>query len=82
METSQPRNGLIRRLFHLYLRVFVYPVSTLISGNKPAYHYLVVSASRFYPAGELRELLLQAGFSRVVYKRLFFGATALHTAVK
>ncbi|NLL89932.1 MAG: class I SAM-dependent methyltransferase, partial [Dehalococcoidales bacterium] len=35
-----------------------------------------------YGAEQLRDLLLKSGFSRVTFKRLFFGAAAIHMAVK
>ncbi len=82
VETSQPRARLIRELYHLYMRWFVYPLGARLSGNKGAYHYLAESAARFYTPEELRAVLLTAGFSRVVYRPLLFGAVAIHTAVK
>ena len=42
----------------------------------------IVSRLEFYTAEELSDLLKQAGFSKVSFKRLFFGACAIHTAIK
>ena len=82
VETSQPRGRLMRKLFHLYLRWFVFRVGHLLSGNRGAYHYLAESAARFYTFNELEELLLVAGFSRVSFQPLFFGAVGICVAVK
>ena len=82
VESSQPPNKLIRTLDHFYLRTFVRWMGTLLSKNKAAYNYLTESASKFYTAEELGDLLVKAGFSAVSVKRLFFGATAIHVAVK
>ncbi len=82
VETSQPRSNIIRGLFHLYLRWFVYPLGHLFSGNRGAYHYLAESAARFYSADELRETLLQAGMSRVSFHPLLRGTVGIHVAVK
>ncbi len=82
VESSQPRNRLIRKLFRLYLRRFVFPLGYLVSGNRPAYRYLTESAARFYTAEELSELLVKAGFSKVTFRRLLFGATAIHVATR
>jgi demethylmenaquinone methyltransferase/2-methoxy-6-polyprenyl-1,4-benzoquinol methylase len=82
VETSQPENRTIRKLFHTYLRYFVYPVGRMISGNSGAYRYLSESAARYYSAGELKDMLLAAGFGKVFFRRLFFGAAAIHVAVK
>ncbi|MFC1870187.1 ubiquinone/menaquinone biosynthesis methyltransferase [Chloroflexota bacterium] len=82
VETSQPRSKLTRKLFHLYLRWYVSRVGSLISGNSGAYHYLAESATRFYSPDELRELLLTAGFRRMSFRPLFWGAIGLYVAVK
>ena len=82
VETSQPRNRLVRRLFHLYLRWFVRHVGSWLSGNPGAYRYLAESATRFYTTGELAELLANAGFGKTISKPLLFGAVAVHTATK
>jgi len=82
VETSQPQAGLIRNLFHFYLRSFAFGLGWLISGQRGAYHYLAHSASRFYTAEELKELLMGVGFGQVSYRRLFWGVSAIHVAVK
>jgi demethylmenaquinone methyltransferase/2-methoxy-6-polyprenyl-1,4-benzoquinol methylase len=82
VETSQPKMKLIRGLFHLYLHWFAYRLGYLLSDNRGAYHYLAESASRFYTAEEIREMLLVAGFQRVFFRPLFFGAVGIHVAVK
>jgi demethylmenaquinone methyltransferase/2-methoxy-6-polyprenyl-1,4-benzoquinol methylase len=82
VETSQPASGLVRRLYHLYLRLFAYPVGRLLSGNREAYRYLAESAARFFTPGEVGELLKGAGFRGYSYRPLLFGATAIYIAVK
>lgn len=82
IETSQPKQWLVRKLNHLYLRCFVFWLGYLISGNRAAYSYLVNSSINYYPPEELREKLLQAGFSKVSFRRLLFGAVSIHTAIK
>lgn len=82
VETSQPNSRLIRRLFHWYLRWFVYPVGAWLSRNRGAYRYLAESAASFYTSGEVRDMLLAAGFREVKYRPLLFGAAGIHFAVK
>jgi demethylmenaquinone methyltransferase/2-methoxy-6-polyprenyl-1,4-benzoquinol methylase len=82
VESSQPPNKLLRGLDHLYLRTFVRWMGTSLSRNKEAYNYLTASASKFYTAEELSGLLVKAGFKTVTIKRLMFGATAIHVAIK
>jgi len=80
VESSQPESQLIQKLFHLYLRLFVSRIGTMISGNSGAYRYLAESASRFYTPTELKELLIKAGFKKVAYRPFLFGAVGIHVA--
>jgi demethylmenaquinone methyltransferase/2-methoxy-6-polyprenyl-1,4-benzoquinol methylase len=82
LETSQPKSKIIRKLFHLYIRLTVKPIGYLISGSKPAYTYLSQTTPRFYTAEEYAEIIRQAGFREVTFRRMLFGATAIHKAVK
>ncbi|MGA3094018.1 MAG: ubiquinone/menaquinone biosynthesis methyltransferase [Dehalococcoidales bacterium] len=82
VESSQPRNRFIKTLFHLYLRAFVMPVGTLLSGEQGAYRYLAESAARYYSPEEVREMLLKAGFREVTYRPLFLGAAGIHVATR
>jgi demethylmenaquinone methyltransferase/2-methoxy-6-polyprenyl-1,4-benzoquinol methylase len=82
VESSQPRMKLIRKIFHLYLRWFVFRVGYLLSGNRRAYQYLAESAARFYTSEELGELLIAAGFHQISSRPLLFGAASIHVAVK
>lgn len=82
VESSQPKSTIIRFFFRMYLRCFVYPVGRLLSGNKGAYRYLVESAARFYTPEQVKDLLVNAGFRKVTYRPLFFGAAGIHVAVK
>lgn len=82
LETSQPESMLVRKLFHLYVQLAVKPVGYLISGSKPAYTYLSQTIPRFYTAEEFSEIIRQAGFTEVTFKRMLFGVTAIHKAIK
>lgn len=82
LETSQPNNAVIRKLYHSYIKLLVKPVGWRISGAKAPYAYLSHTIPRFYPAAELAEILKEAGFSRVDVTPLMFGAAAIHKAVK
>jgi demethylmenaquinone methyltransferase / 2-methoxy-6-polyprenyl-1,4-benzoquinol methylase len=82
VESSQPRSKAVNRLFKVYCRTFVYRVGTAISGNNGAYRYLAESAADYYAPGEVAEMLKRAGFRKVDYRPLFFGAAGIHTAHK
>ncbi len=82
IETTQPNTKLIRKLFHLYLRWWVFPVGWLVSGNRGAYACLAESAARFYTPEEIKQMLVSAGFGQVLFRPFLFGAIGLHIAVK
>jgi len=81
-ESSQPVNGLIRALYHIYMRWYVVFIGWLLSGNKAAYSYLGNSTADFYSPAQLSELLIKSGFEKVDYQPLFFGAAGIYTAEK
>jgi demethylmenaquinone methyltransferase/2-methoxy-6-polyprenyl-1,4-benzoquinol methylase len=81
-ETSQPRNKFIQALHHFYIRTYVYTMGLLISGDRVAYKYLTESAVNFYGPDELEKILITAGFKRVFYQPLFFGAAGIYRLIK
>ena len=82
LETSQPGSKVIKKLFHLYTKLFVKPVGSYISGSKAGYSYLAETVPKFYSADDLLKLLQIAGFNKVQYQKLFFGIAALHQGSK
>jgi demethylmenaquinone methyltransferase/2-methoxy-6-polyprenyl-1,4-benzoquinol methylase len=82
VESSQPESSLIRKVFHIYLRVYVAKIGAIISGEKGAYNYLAESARQFYTPEQIEDMLIKTGFSRIDYQPLFFGAAGIHVAVK
>lgn len=82
LETSQPQVKSIRFLYHTYVRLFVKPIGSIISGSKSPYAYLSRTIRGFYNADDFAGIIRQAGFSTVTYKRMFLGIAAVHKAVK
>ncbi len=82
VETSQPKNRLIKSLYHLYLQVFVNFLGGILSGNKKAYKYLSFSAFHFCTPEEVKTLLKDIGFKSIIFNPLLFGATAVTIAYK
>jgi len=82
VETSQPDNPILRKLFHLQMKYLTYPLGSLLSGEKEAYKYLAESSIRFYKPTEMKEILLKAGFSKVKYTQLTGGVAALWVCTK
>ena len=82
LETSQPSSSLVRTFFHLFIKTFVKPVGSFISGSKESYIYLSKTIPKFYSAKQLKEILSVAGFDEVSYKKLFLGIAAIHHGLK
>jgi len=82
LETSQPSDRILRKLFHFYAKHVVKTVGKWISGSEKGYRYLSSTIPRFYFPDELSFILRKAGFSPVSFRSLLFGISAIHTAVK
>ncbi len=82
LETSQPSSALLRKCFHLYVRLLVRPVGRSVSGSKVAYGYLSRTIPRFYMPEDLAGIMREAGFGEVYFRRLLLGAAAIHEARK
>lgn len=63
-----------------YLRYIVPRIGKLVTGDGAAYRYLPASLEPFPHAERLAELIREAGFDDVGYRRLGFGTVAIHLA--
>lgn len=82
LETTQPPFFILKGILHLYSKIFIKPIGAFISGSKEAYAYLSSTIPRFYSAPDLKEILMEAGFSEVKFKYLFPYVVALHISKK
>ena len=82
IETSQPKNRLIRRGFRFYCLRIVPFVGGWVSGEKPAYKYLGKSAANFPAPKDILAMFKSAGFTDAAFKPLSFGIVGLYMATK
>ena len=82
VETSQPKNFLVRGFFHFYCLKFVPFVGGFLSGQKPAYRYLGKSAANFPAPKEILSLMKKAGFAESIFKPLSLGIVGLYMGIK
>ncbi|MHC4309436.1 MAG: ubiquinone/menaquinone biosynthesis methyltransferase [Planctomycetota bacterium] len=82
LETSRPSFWPVRKCFHLYVKLFVKSIGSLISGSRSAYGYLGKTIPAFYAAEELAEIIRQGGFKEVTFQKHLFGAVAIHQGMK
>jgi demethylmenaquinone methyltransferase/2-methoxy-6-polyprenyl-1,4-benzoquinol methylase len=82
LEIAKPRTPFFRRLFALYFYRLVPIVGGLITGQRSAYTYLPHSLTAFLTPNEIVDVMRQAGWHEVRYKRLMLGTVAVHVGVR
>jgi len=82
LELTTPANPLFARLFRVYFRGLIPHLGGLIAGDSEAYTYLPESVAQFLRPNPLAGAMHAAGLERVRYRRLGFGAVALHVGEK
>jgi demethylmenaquinone methyltransferase/2-methoxy-6-polyprenyl-1,4-benzoquinol methylase len=82
LEFSQPRNPVFAAVYGFFSTRVLPFVGGLISGSREAYSYLPESIRKFPTAEQLAAEMKAAGFRRVEFERMTFGAVALHRGWK
>lgn len=82
LEITHPPSRAFSTLFQPFFYRFVPLLGAAISGDRQAYSYLPNSLTRFPTAPRLAARMMEAGFPRVTYRYLSFGAVAVHVAEK
>jgi demethylmenaquinone methyltransferase/2-methoxy-6-polyprenyl-1,4-benzoquinol methylase len=84
LDTSPPPDNLLKPLILIHLKYIIPAMGRLVGGSQAAdaYRYLPESTQSFKTAGELAELMRQAGFQQVTYRMFMFGTMAVHWGVK
>lgn len=82
LETSVPKNLIIRFFYKIFIRVFVTTLGKLFSKDKTAYNYLQKSAENFPHGKSFVTILETIGFKNSIIESQMFGATSIYTAEK
>ena len=82
LEFSQPGNRIFGALYGFFSTRVLPWVGGIVSGSREAYSYLPESIQKFPGAQELTDQMRAAGFTRVEFEPLTFGAVALHVGLK
>ena len=82
LEFRLPSNSIVKAFYLFYFKNILPFVGNLISKDKEAYTYLPESVDEFDAKVDLRELLHEAGFSKVVIKQATFGIVQIAIAEK
>ena len=78
LEVSQPPSRFFAALYRFYSRRVLPAIGGAVSGERGAYEYLPESVRKFPAAGQLAEMMRDAGFVEVSFERLTGGIVALH----
>ena len=78
LESTRPPEGLGRRFHQMWFDRLVPSLGRVVAGEGSAYEYLPASVHDFPDADRLAGLMVAAGLARVRFRRLGFGAVALH----
>ena len=82
LETSVPKNLIIRFFYKIFVRIFVTTLGKLFSKDKSAYNYLQKSAEKFPYGSNFVSILETVGFKNSIVESQMFGATSIYTAEK
>ena len=82
LDTTPPRQNLLKPLIDFYMHRVIPLLGRLITGDAAAYTYLPDTTASFIPADKLAGLMEQAGFSGVSFVRRLFGVMAIHRGQK
>ena len=82
LDTTPTHGSILTPLIWLYMRLAIPIIGTLVTGRLRAYRYLVRSSEGFTPAQKLEKEFQEIGFRNTGYKKLMFGAFALHWGQK
>lgn len=82
LEIAKPSTPFFRQLFALYFYRLVPLLGGWITGQRSAYTYLPHSLTAFLTPDEIADVMRQAGWRDVRYKRLMLGTVAVHVGVR
>jgi demethylmenaquinone methyltransferase / 2-methoxy-6-polyprenyl-1,4-benzoquinol methylase len=78
LESTMPPDGLGKRFHAVWMAHVVPLLGRIVTGDPSAYAYLPASVAAFPRADALAAIMAGAGLTSVRFRRLGFGAVALH----
>ncbi len=82
LDTTPPKKTVLSPLINFYFIKIIPLLGSLIASSKAAYTYLPETTKNFKTADELKQMMIQAGFTDVSYKKYMFGTIAIHWGKK
>jgi len=82
LETSVPKNRIMKLFYSIFTRTYIPIMARIFSKDKSAYNYLLNSAELFPSGTKFSEILKSVGFSKVQIKPKLFGSSTIYIATK
>ncbi|MEA1968904.1 MAG: bifunctional demethylmenaquinone methyltransferase/2-methoxy-6-polyprenyl-1,4-benzoquinol methylase UbiE [Thermodesulfobacteriota bacterium] len=82
LELTTPEQGFFKKLYMLYFKKILPLLGGLFSKNARAYEYLPASVIKFPDPPEFVQIMKQAGFNEIQWKRMTFGIVTLFVGTK
>ncbi len=82
LESSPPKDNLLRPLIRFHLNHIIPTLGRVVTGDGDAYRYLPDSTQRFQDPESLASIMRYKGFEAVEFKMFMFGTIAIHTGRK
>ena len=81
LEFSKVENEILKNLYKKYSKIIPL-VGKYVAGSSMPYEYLIESIEKFYNQEELSKLMRNNGFSKVEFRNLSNGISAIHSGWK
>ena len=81
LEFSKVENEILKNVYKKYSKVIPL-IGKYVVGNSAPYKYLIGSIEKFYNQNELSKLIMNNGFSKVEFRNLSNGISAIHSGWK
>ena len=81
LEFSKIENEMLNKLYKKYSKLIPH-IGKYITGDDMPYQYLIKSIDEFYDQKELSNFIRNNGFSKVEFRNLSNGISAIHSGWK
>ena len=82
LETSVPKNRIMKLFYSIFTRTYIPIMARIFSKDKSAYNYLLNSAELFPSGTKFSNILKSVGFADVLIKPKLFGSSTIYVATK
>ena len=82
LESSPPKENLLRPFILIHLNVIIPALGRFITGEMEAYRYLPDSTQQFRDPEAVAMVMRQVGYANVSYRLFMFGTIAIHAGQK